>query len=360
MKIGLLTTYSFNYGSYYQAVSLQKKLQSMGYECELINEEIKRYKWFNLFIMYAFDPILPTRIKKILANSIPQYNSYLKIRGDVSKVKVSNETSFDFKKLSRKYDCIIVGSDELWSADKSSIRFVPEYFGIGCQCPIFSYATCAIKLDVKDQNLREKIAQALKTFTAIAVRDDISKKKIGQIIPGEKIYKVLDPTLLNPFFVYKGEQIETERYVLLYGQHYSDEQINFIKRYANENQCVIKCVGWKQDWCDEFVNTESGEKLQETFAKAEFCFPSTFHGTIFSILNHKQFIAMLNPLRGKKVELLLDELKLKNRIYNEKMDWKLISNINYDEVERVLCMRREESQNYLEWALGRIKSEKNM
>lgn len=357
MKIGLLTTYSFNYGSYYQAISLQKKLQDMGHECELINEETKKYKWLNLFVMYSIDPILPAPLKKIVAAKVPQYNSYLKIKKDADLADRSPRHKRNFSKLSERYDCIIVGSDELWSADKSSIRFVPEYFGYGCKCPVFSYATCAIKFDAENKELIEKARKGLVNFNEISVRDDISKEKIEKVMPEKKIEKVLDPTLLNPFFAYKKKEKTDHKYVLLYGQHYSDSQIAFIKRWAGENKCEICCVGWNQEWCDRFINTSSGEELQKVFAEAEFCFPSTFHGTVFSIVNHKQFISMLNPLRGKKVELLLEELQLQDRIYQEEMVPAELRSIAYEKVESILSERRGASEKYLVHALERIEKQ---
>lgn len=355
MKIGLLTTYSFNYGSYFQAIALQKKLQEMGHECELINEQIKKYKWLNLFVMYSVDPLLPKVLKNIVAAKVPQYNSYLKIKADANKVQCSPRRMRNFSTLSKQYDCIIVGSDELWSSDKSSIRFVPEYFGYGCNCPVFSYATCAIKFDVDNEELVRKARIGLKSFESIAVRDDISKEKIEKVMPDVKIEKVLDPTLLNPFFAYHGTSHKHEKYVLLYGQHYDEVQMDFIRGVAKDKKCKIYSVGWKQEWSDAFINTNSGEELQKVFAEAEFCFPSTFHGTIFSIVNHKQFISMLNPLRGKKVELLLQDLGLQNRIYEKGLHLTEISEIDYQIVEKKLDKLRGASEEYLIQGLERVR-----
>lgn len=352
MKIGLLTTYSFNYGSYHQAVALQKKLEDLGHECELINEKTKMFKWPNLTFLYLFDPILPGFMKKLVAKKIPQYNSYIMIKNDIATLSVSPAKILNFSVLSKRYDCIIVGSDELWSANSDSIRFCPEYFGIGIDCPLISYATCAIKLDDKNNDINQQINSGLSKFTAISVRDKQSLENVKKIAPQLSIDTVIDPTLLNPYFVPQDEVKSNKKYVLLYGQHFDEDQRAFIKEHAKKHNAAIYSIGWEQDFADDFLNVTSAEDLQKAFAAAEFCFPSTFHGTIFSILNHRQFVSMLNPLRGKKVELLLELLGLENRIYTNGANFD--TEINYTAIEERLAELRALSEEFLITALDKV------
>ena len=354
LKIGLLTTYSFNYGSYHQAVSLQRKLQDMGHECELINEKTKMFEWANLFCLYTANVFLPMSIKKQIAKKLPQYNSFLMIQNDTKDLAVSPANMLSFSKLSKRYDCIVVGSDELWSASRESIRFCPEYLGLKWKCPLISYGTCAIKLNPENEKLRKKVKAGLTRFKAISVRDTCSKKKVQAIIKDMPVEIVLDPTLLYPFFIKADVTTDLEnRYVLLYGQHYDEKQKKYITEFARKEKAEIYSIGWSVDWSDEFINVSSALELQNVFAKALFCFPSTFHGTIFSILNHKQFIAMLNPLRGHKVKLLLQQLGLENRLFSENIAME--AKINYEAVERTIEEWRKKSEDYLIKALERME-----
>ena len=77
-----------------------------------------------------------------------------------------------------------------------------------------------------------------------------------------------------------------------------------------------------------------------------FCFPSTFHGTIFSILNHKQFLAMLNPIR---------QFHLENRIFENLNRKDKLEPIDYHIVEKEIETWRKESEKYLEKALETVK-----
>lgn len=351
MKIGILTVYSFNYGSYFQATALYKKLESMGYECEFINERFKQYRWGNLFLLYTFDGILPAFVKPYIAKYLPQYETYLRLKKDVSKYRESPKCLHDMRKITSRYDGVILGADEMWSANKKSIRYMPEHFGERISCPHISYATCGSLFDVHNKKLVRKAAKGMKTFTAIGVRDIYTKKVADKLTKGNHPV-VIDPTLLYPYFISDSSKEKKGAYLLLYGQHYSQSQQKYIKNMAREMGLPIKALGWPQEFADEFLDPETAEEFQNCFAEASFCFPSTFHGTIFSILHHKPFLSMTNHLRGKKVRMLLEQLQLKDFIFDEAKDSYPV--IDYDKVEKCLAKQRTFSEAYLRDALLKI------
>lgn len=353
MKIGILTVYSFNYGSYFQATALYKELERLGYEVEFINEKFKKMKWGNLFLLYSFDSLLPESLKETISKLLPQYRTFLQLKKDVSLYKESSPSKLDLRKLTEKYDLVILGADEMWSASKKSIRYTKEHFGYNISCPHISYATCGSLFDMNNSKLKKKAAAGLKTFKSISVRDEYTSKFVKKLA-GKDAEIVLDPTLLNPYFVRKYNDLEGiyaddgsnyKNYVLLYGQHYDESQRNYIIKKAKELDCKILSLGWPVDFADGFLNPKTAEDFQKCFALAKFCFPSTFHGTIFSILNHRPFLSMVNSLRGKKIKMLLKDLYLKDRIYsNKKTDY---ADIDYDKVEKVLEKKRSYSRNIL-------------
>lgn len=343
MKIGILTVYSFNYGSFFQATSLYNQLKAMGFEVEFINERFKKYKWANMFLLYSFDKFLPGFCKSFVSSILPQYRTFLKLKKDVDRYKESPDNIYDMKKISERYDVVIIGADEMWSASKGSIRYTKEHFGYNISAPHISYGTCGSLFDVKDKTLRSKAAKGLKTFKALSARD-IYTKKVVEKLTSREVTKDLDPTLLNPYFVHEYEKAD-EDYVLLYGQHYDEFQKDYIIKKAKELNAKIYSIGWPVDFADKFLDPDSADEFQGCFAKARFCFPSTFHGTIFSVLNHRPFISMINELRGKKIKMLLKDLNLSFRIFDKNTtDYK---DIDYDEVEGLLKVKREESLNNL-------------
>lgn len=353
MKIGLLTTYSFNYGSYFQATSLLNKLNDMGNECELINERFKEKKWINLRLLYAFHFFTPKPIRKLLGELLPQYNTFLCLQKDILKLPQSPIKIRDMESLSKCYDCIVLGSDELWSASPRSIRYTEEYFGYGMTKPHITYAPSGTLFDLNNVDLCDRASKGMKTFQNIAVRD-VYTQEIVRKLTGREACLVLDPTLLNPYFI-KNTEEHHGGYVLLYGSDYSEEQQRHIKRMAIDHNWRIVALGWPQKWANEFYSPSSAEEFQEIFEYAEYCVPSTFHGTIFSILHEKQFVTMLSPLRGRKVTMLLQQLGLENRLWSQSCN--MDEEINYCRVNELLQRLRRESEQYLTDALQAISLE---
>mgnify|MGYP000119799035 FL=1 len=92
------------------------------------------------------------------------------------------------------------------------------------------------------------------------------------------------------------------------------------------------------------------------FRNAACVVTGTFHGAVFSMLNHRQFACYLtNPSRIRKVSSLLGEFGLANRrcegnaiqiieTLNQKVD--------YDSIEVEFDKRRSESKKFLKNAIG--------
>ena len=353
MKIGLLTVYSFNYGSYYQAVALQKQLTDMGHECELIHEAFKKDEWMNLFLLYTFHHCMPKWVRPAICKILPQYNTFLQLQKDVEKLSQSPEEIRKMEEISKRYDCIVLGSDELWSANPASIRYTPAYFGYGITCPHIAYAPSATLFQKEDEALCGRVKNGINSYECIAVRD-VYSRDIVEKITGRKVPVVLDPTLLNPFFADQEDGSITGEYILVYGQDYDEEQRNLIRNVAQKYQMKIMALGWPQDWTDGFLNPDTAEAFQNAFLHAAYSFPSTFHGTIFSILHQRPFVSMLNPLRGGKVKMLLEQIGLEERIYSKDTLGHVEKQIDYQKVFEHLADLRQNSLAYLTNALEQV------
>lgn len=358
-KIGLLTVYSFNYGSFFQATSLYRYLEDHGYDCEFINERFKKKQWGNLRLLYTFHDLLPGFMRGLVGKLLPQYVTYLRLQKDVAAYRESDPKKTKMAELTKAYDLVLLGADELWSASPRSIRYTPEYFGYGIRCPHVSYATSGCLFDRKDRKLCEKAAEGLKTFARIAVRDSYTAQVVEELT-GKRPAVVLDPALLYPWYVKEtfsaGDSAEAahvrtrERgdYVLLYGSEYDMEQRAFIKAEAKRRNARICALGWPQDFADDFLDPQTAEEFQSCFADAVYCFPATFHGTVFSVTHHKPFVTMGNDLRGKKIGMLLEQIGLTDRLFRADTSY---GEIDYEAVEARLEGLRKISGMYLKEVL---------
>lgn len=347
MKIGLLTVYYANYGSYYQAVSLARQLEALGHECEIVNASIRR-KYAAKFLLGALgEQLLPRAVTDKVAQKVPAFRTYHAIRPDLDKLKIS-PLIFSAKALSARYDCVLVGSDELWSATSPVMYYIPAYFGVGVTCPHISYATSAVTLRDPSPELEEKMKRGVNTFTALSVRDPETKDWVRKWT-GRDVPIVLDPTLLYPYF---GSDGVGGRGIMVYGEHFLPGHVEKIKAFVQKNRMPLHALCWKHSWCDDFIEVVSAAQLQQCFAQGDFCIISTFHGTVFSLLNRRPFAAFAAPGRTGKVTRLLEELEMRDCFWAEDRGEDISFRSNYAVFDARVKALRAQSVLYLKVALA--------
>lgn len=350
MKIGLLTVYYSNYGSYYQAASLAKQLEALGHDCEIVNASIRGRRSINFLLGEFGDKLLPAAVTDQVARRVTAFRTYRAMKPELRSLKIS-PLLFSARQLSARYDCVIVGSDELWSATSPVMYFIPPYFGLGVRCPHITYGTSAVTLQDPPPQMEEKMARGVRSFAAVSVRDPETrawvKKWTGKTVP-----MVLDPTLLYPYF---GSEGRGGNGIVVYGQDYAPEHVALIRRYAEEHRMKIHALCWAHDWCDDFVEIDSARALQQAFAAADFCAVSTFHGTVFSLLNRRPFAAFAAPARTRKIRRLLESLGMEACLWEEGCRDPLCFRSDYTTFDTNVNQRRAESLAYLQEALHKAE-----
>ena len=84
------------------------------------------------------------------------------------------------------------------------------------------------------------------------------------------------------------------------------------------------------------------------FKNASYVFTGTFHGTVFSIKNRKQFsIYATNESRIRKIQDLLDQLEIRGREANGFEDIKVKEPIEYNSVYCLIEQKRKSSLEFL-------------
>lgn len=349
MKIGLLTVYYANFGSYYQAASLAKQLEALGHECEIVNASIRR-KYAMKFLAGALgEKVLPKVVVDAIAKRVPAFRIYQTLKDDIDGLPISPKI-FTEEALSKRYDCIIVGSDELWSATSPVMYFIPAYFGIGVTCPHISYATSASTLCDPDAQLEKKMAEGISSFRALSVRDPETQRWVKKWT-GKTVPLVLDPTLLYPYFQDQGTGGQG---ILVYGEHFAASHVRLIQNYARQHKMQLHAICWKHDWCDSFIEVQSAAHLQQCFSEADFCVVSTFHGTVFSILHQRPFASFAAPGRKNKVSRLLEVLELSDCFWPEDCTAPVCFKADYESAYERLAVLRQNSLQYLVDALKQV------
>ncbi|WP_022765630.1 polysaccharide pyruvyl transferase family protein [Butyrivibrio sp. XPD2006] len=351
MKIGVVTVHdSSNYGSFLQAYAMQKALERMGHEVFFIRTREKEYI-DNIFIhKIAFKDA----IRHPIAN-------YIKRRDEIAKYDAFRKEWEIFNTIDNADDValdkIILGSDEIWNVTNKTFRR-PVFYGIGMK-NVGTYGISISKAKREDFNEYPELTDAIKKVSPVLVRDENTKRVIDDIT-GVDSPMVADPTFLCDVSEYDNEDNDykkiDKKYILVYSYVFNDNLKNNIIKFARENDLLIVSACIKHDWTDMFIN---GSPL--TFCKllrdAQYVVTTTFHGTVFSVLNHKKFVS--EPFTPKVIDVL-DKVGLSDALVEVGVDYdtfnrKLNQELDYKKADENIMSWRERSLGLLEEELKTVR-----
>lgn len=191
-----------NYGTALQAFALEHKLQQMGFEVCILSSIPRKFVWRKILISKLERiGVMPwlRGIKRIcfcrkggggLASVRQQ-----KLESWVNRVHngVSIVSHGDLRRLIRKTDCFVSGSDQIWN---SYACFNPTMFlDFAGDKRRIAYAS-SIGTDTINPRYAECIKEWLSKYSAIGVREQAAVRALRDLLRRDDIVQVLDPTFL--------------------------------------------------------------------------------------------------------------------------------------------------------------------
>ena len=353
MKIGILThQYINNYGAFLQAWALRQAIAEIFPEDEVQIIDYVNVKHFVInaggwFRFYRKRETLKEWLQKI---RLPHTFSKARKQDMALAPRCFNARQIN----ALEFDCIIVGSDEVWNF-KDSKGNAELKFGVGLTCKnLIAYAPSVGKVTAKEA-VPQYVLDGIRKFRSISARDDLTEQLVKQVT-GTAPVRVLDPTFLVPFPQANLPSVKQPYLLFYYCEKLPESVLSQIFSYAKEHGMAVYGAGE----CDKrysaiTVNLTPFEWIA-MFKNAEFVFTGTFHGAVFSILNQRQFkVYLTNESRIKKVTALLNELGLSNRVIGDGFRFDLESmksEINYSDIAPVIEQKRQKSRQYLKDAIG--------
>lgn len=380
MKIAILTLpLHTNYGGILQCYALQTVLEGMGHQVTVINRRWARPGMKLLAMRFAslakcmVRKCLMGRRDIALCNPWAENYSIRKLSDSAMKrnsemKRFINEYIHSTKPLrsseelrnfftSNTFDCIVVGSDQVWREIYSPciedffLGFLPE----DDKRLKITYAASFGTADtpISEEHLKNCIPLA-KRFSSISVRER-SGVEIMKDTFGLDATLHLDPTLLLSAGQYKFPVKNVEKGCLV--SYILDETADkdaILQDVSEALNLKNKKLRLNTPSQDDDVVLPSIEEWLSSFANADFVVTDSFHGCVFSIINHKPFIAIANRDRGlERFTSLLSTFGLMNRLIWGHEDF--ISNktllfqpIDYTNVNNKLHEIKQESVDYLE------------
>lgn len=373
-KVGILTFHAaYNYGAVLQAYALKEKIQKLGFETYIINFRSDGQKQQYSIINFKKMDIatISRNIQNLFYfNKIKKRNNKFEkfIEQDLNIYPQFGIDENQVKELSKKFDYIVVGSDQIWNnsekmQDKNDIFFLNFDGNFKRISYAASFGDDATQL-LKD---KEKFIPWLKKFDNISVRENEGKELLDSISLDSVI--TLDPTLLLEKKDWENvmKRINLKKkYILYYSVNSRKYSINITKKISKKlNMPVINLVLHPKSMLSGFryIIDCAPDEFLAYIKNAEFICTNSFHGTVFSIIFEKPFIAIFDEKDGKIVKenrkyTLLNNLKLDDHIVTESssIDIDKFMNYDYSKSKEQLAIIRNKSNEFLEKAL---KGEKN-
>lgn len=329
MKIGILTFVRVeSFGAVMQCYALSHYISTLGYEVEVIDyplipankKKLYVYKFYSLFSVLKTIGVRGI-YQKVKRKSLKTNNGTCSEKSNMtidfydrninhSRMIVSDS---DLTEYCKKYDVVIVGSDQVWNYVMSSrVDIYLLSFLNNSQKKIAyaaSFGVSSIPFFYKHVYRRY-----LSLFDFLSLREQMGCNIVKHLI-NKKSVQVLDPTLLL-----NAEQMDAvseecpgipQQYVLVYdllGSSFLMQYAHFIS--SSKNIPIIN------------VNGYNVGQIITLFKNASYVVTSSFHGTAFSIIFRKQFVSICRKgrLTNSRIEDLLKLLCLENSLLYEKME----------------------------------------
>lgn len=366
-KVGILSMQRIqNYGSFLQAYGLKKILEDIGCDVQFVDyhpgETLIPPDGGNGFKRKIVKAIAALEGSAPLSEKI----RFIKYKKNYSKNYYPYLGISDIMNYSPDLDVLVIGSDEVFNCvqNNTNVGFSPELFGQNQNArSIISYAASFGNTTYEKllkHSINGKIGAWLNKFDAISVRDNNSGKIIRKITEKEPEYNI-DPVLA---YDYIGKcsniqlEVEENDYMILYGYNnrFSNAECRLIRQFAKSKGLKIYCIGGVQGCCDKFIDCDPF-KVIAYFQHAQCVVTDTFHGSILSIITHRQFVSVVREEgygNSEKLNDLLLRLNLENRKICDlnNLSSQIIEQIDYSNTEQILAEERKKSYDYLKKWVG--------
>lgn len=354
MKIGILTFHrAHNYGAVLQCYALQEVLKGMGHDVEVIDY---RQPWIESFYK-------PFSIKYSCRrlHSIRSVLGY--VCGYPHRKKVTDKKKLIFESFSQKYlniskekydpdiigkyDCFVIGSDQLWSLNCIGDRFDKIYFGNIKKkktAIIMGYAISSNESSIKQVPL-----EIIRNFEFLSLREAEYSEYLSKLTT-KKIETCVDPTLLlcKDQWNKLCKENENGDYIAVY-QVRSPQGRNVIISKASN---LARKYGYNVIDINEI--NPSVDDFVSIIRNARCVLTSSFHATVFSIIFKTPFYSfLLNDGKDARYENLLRLMKMEDNMIDVSENVETIPCMEYN-LEENLIIITQASRRFLE-QLEKIK-----
>lgn len=388
MKTGIITLVGNNYGNRLQNYAVQELLKEYGdvytvKQEKKVGKGVRKSKFSKLNPFYIREAI-NSRLLNIYyirnnkKGTISKTSYFLKHRNDIKNAL--NKRNLTFKKFDEQYiqyepellhltgddteqwvldyDAWVCGSDQIWNPTyptatrNAFLQFASQERRIALSASIGLS-------DVND--MPEEYKQWLDEIPYISVRENAAANIVKQLT-GKDSNVFLDPTMILPKEKWEvmAEQAENnlpKKYAL--GYFLGIKEKSYDKYISDQlKQRQLPSVELLNGEYTQYLSL-APDSVVDAIRNAEVVYTDSFHGAVFSILFHKQFVVFTRKEAGKsmnsRLETLLSKFHLEDRIYTGSNHDQLLKEIDYSHVDEIIKNEQLKVKQFLDHAFNEIK-----
>lgn len=373
MRIAILThPLGTNYGGMLQNYALQHVLKQMGHTPVTLNYQFDT-SWRIKILSLGSHVLKRLKGGKVPLRAWPTKKEYEQITQHTKRfISDHIEATEPFllddinKQDFGKIDAIIVGSDQVWRGSHPAVPhfFLSDFKDAGCKKIAYAASFGVDFWEFSDENT-ELCKKLIKQFDAISVREN------GGVALCKQYFYVKPQLVLDPTLLLEKNDYYSLQNISNMPSGEAPYMMTYVLDKTPEKQAIIDSISKKSGFSPRTVMvgnyfSEVGSRGVDScvyppvedwiagFKNANFVVTDSFHGTVFSIIFHKPFVAIVNRNRGAdRFTSLLSQLNLENRLVEsvEEAMVLLNSKIDYEAVDVALEDKRKKSINFLIEAL---------
>lgn len=351
---------SGNFGTSLQSFALHCKLEKMGYEVRIVREfpstlDIKALAKNVLSRLGLYKSF------KKSALSEKQYRKFVLFQKACYNV-VDVFSKSQLRKLIHSTDVFITGSDQIWN---TRFALSPHSFLDFAESKKRVAYASSIGLDDFPEEHKPIVKAWLSEFSHIGVREKTGKEILERLLPGKRIYQVLDPTLLLTADEWRRMSADADlnvdfpkRYILCYligaRANYA-AQLERVK--AETGITAVLMIPSVEHPAFSLkgasVYSEAGPKeFVKLLSEASYICTDSFHATALAINFSRPFVEFMrfddcdSASQNSRIYDILGRYSLMSRIYSEcGHEW--AKETDYPAVTRLLAKDRAASTAFL-------------
>ena len=354
-KILLVTKTGKNYGALLQAYALKTVLEQLEYDVNILNLNLERNrKSFSVLVRPSGLRSIPGFIRSLIRAA--------KTKESVRKCLDFREKYYAFTKPYRNIgelqadppeaDIYLVGSDQVWNP---ILDFSPAYFLMfGDKNTMRASYAASIGFNQYPKEYEAEFCERLKNIPYKSVREPEAQEILDSYGFPSEVHA--DPTLLLSSADYDQIAITpkiTRPYILLYlvgpVKKYNNIQKALKALYPDKLILNIPDRASRVKYADREAADIGPEEFIGLIKHADAVVTASFHGTVFSLLYHKNFISLAPNKTASRISNLLEMTGLSDRLSDDfsKLD-KLFELPDFSRADKVLAVKREEGIQYLQ------------